>query len=438
MKLIHNILETAKTIVFEKGRMIYYLNMRSFRKSRRQIESKPRKQKIRVGFMVQVPNNWAVLEPVYLAAQRDASIEPVILLMPEVEFSYYIKIRKVDWESTYAFGQEKFQGDAVRLYEPETDTWKDPEELGLDYVFIPRPYETYLPKMYKASHLRRLCKVCYVPYSSPLLDDYRLLYNTHFIRNLSLIFCEKQYSYDYVTNLLGPTIASKDQKVFCTGFPKFDLNQNGEGLESPLWPRERSKDVQRVIWTPRWSMDPLLGVSSFMKYKDQMVTMAGAQPQMDLIFRPHPMAKMAMIRDGWMSEETWESYLDAYRKADNMAVDQSRAYYDLMWSSDVLVTDVSSMILDYLMTGHPLIYCVTPAMNTTSDDPKMAISELLPGLYVAREFADIEKYLKQLREGYDPKKEIRRQLADEMRRDGKIGEHIVGLIREDYWQKDAT
>lgn len=429
---VRHAMETAKMIVFEKGHLIYALNRPGYRKSLQELRKKEKKQKIRVGFLIQVPNNWAVLEPVYEAARQMEDVEPVILLMPELTYFCYVRLVKVDWEKTYAFGHEKYGDQCVETWNPKTETWIDPATLDLDYVFLPRPYETYLPKAYKASGLRKVTRVCYVPYSSPLLDDYRLLYNMHFVRNVRLIFCEKQHSLEYVSRMLRPTLASGEQKAFCTGFPKFDMNQRGEGLESPLWPRPHGEVQQRIIWTPRWNMDPWLGGSSFMKYRENMLQYAREHSDVDLIFRPHPLAKDSLVGDGYLTEQEWDAYLQEYRDGTNTNVDLTSTYYDLMWSSEVLITDVSSMIMDYLLTGHPIIYCATQVMGKMSDDPSLAIRDLLPGLYIAHDFSQIEAVLNQLRRGEDPKYEIRQQLVRRMRRDGHIGKNIMELLVKDY------
>ncbi len=429
--ILMRLMSFFKTLIFEKGHLIYWLNLPFYRSDIMRLSRRKPHEKIRVGFIIQVPNNWSVLEPVYLAAQKQEGVEPVILLMPELEFKWYVRLERVCWEETYVFGRKRFGDEAVRLYRPEDGGWVDPAELELDYIFLPRPYETYLPKPYRASSLRRLAKVCYVPYSSPLLDDYKLLYNTHFIRNVSMIFCEKQYSYEYVQKMLAPTLRSGEQKAFCTGFPKFDLNREGAGLESQIWPRKRTESTQRVIWTPRWNMDPGLGGSSFMRYKDSMLQWAASHPDRDLVFRPHPLAREGIVGGGYMTEEDWESCLEAFRQGVNTSLDLTQTYYDLMWSSDVLISDVSSMVMDYLLTGHPVIYCRTPGPGAPSDAPCFAIRDLLPGLYVAGDFGEVESILEQLHRGEDPKRQNRIDLAARMRRDGRISEKIISLLMED-------
>ena len=132
-----------------------------------------------------------------------------------------------------------------------------------------------------------------------------------------------------------------------------------------------------------------------------------------------------------MTPEEEKAYLDRYAACGNAAADLNRTYYDTFWSSDALITDVSSMLMDYMFTGRPILYCPTPAGNATSDDPRMAVRSLLEGMYIVRDFDEIQKTAAELAAGRDPKKEIRARLAAEMRRDGHIGADIVALLKAD-------
>lgn len=424
--IVRRILNGLKTAVFEKGTLIYLLNIPSFRRSRRTIEARPRKERIRIGFIVQCPENWAVLQSIYEAAVKDDRTEPVILLMPELEFAFYIKLKHVLWEKTYAFGEKTFGNQAIRAYDPETGAWKDPVELKLDYVFIPRPYETYLPKAYRASSLRKTAKVCYVPYAFPTLSDWQILYNIHFIRNVSLIFCEKKSSETYVLQKLSRTVQSGDQKVFLAGYPKFDLIGGHEGQESARWPRKRESGIWRLLWTPRWTTDPKLGGSNFFRYQEQMIGWAEGDETIDLVFRPHPMALEHYIQAGLMTEQEQRDYLERYARCPNANVDRATEYYDTFYSSDCLITDISSMIMDYLFTGKPIIYCKSP------EDANIAVPELHDCLYKADRFEEITELVQMLRMGKDPKKEKRAQLAGQLKPGGSAAAQILEEIRKDY------
>ena len=435
--LIGAVLARAKHIVFENGHLIYWLNIPAFRRSQRQVDAKPRKEKVRIGFILQSPTNWAVVESIYLAAREDERVEPVVLMIPELEFSFYIRLKKVIWEDTWKFAETYFQEPCTPTWDPETGAWRTPEELGLDYVIYERPYETYLPKCWRASAVRKSGRACFVPYSTPLLDDNHLMYNMHFIRNLSLIFCEKKHSYDYVCRRLKPTVRSGDQRPFLTGCPKYDLNTETEGAESPVWPRARSREIFRIIWTPRWTTDARIGGTSFFDYAEEMIAWAESDPTIDLVFRPHPLALKTYVDQGMITQEALDRWLGRCERCENAAVDREKTYYHTFWSSDLLITDLSSMFLDYLFTGRPILFCPTPAGKSMSDDPRFAMYSLLDGAYIVRNMDEIRERVAALRAGEDPKKEIRQRLAHELRRDGHVGQDIVEIIKRDYFERQC-
>lgn len=430
--IAESLLSGVKSAVFEKGKLIYKLNIPSFRHSRQEIEARPRKGKIRIGFLLQVPENWTVLRSVYEAALADERFEPVILLVPGIETAYYIRTTAVDFQRIYSFGEEQFGGKVVKTYDPETGTWLDPETLGLDYIFIVRPFETYLPKSLRAGTLRRFMKVCYVTYSFMVTsrpEIEQLEYNTHFIRNVSMIFCEKQRSLDYVNGMFAETIRSGDQKAFFRGYPQFDLISENEGTESPLWPRKRDGDVFRIIWTPRWTTNPVLGGSHFFEYKDSVIAWAETDPSVDLVFRPHPMALKHYVDAGMMTAEEQEVYLRRYENCPNAAVDRRTGYFDTFFSSDCLVTDITSVMIDYLFTGRPIVYCPSPI------DGYFFTPELHDCLYKVNSFEEITAAVKRIRAGDDPKKEAREKLVRMLRPEGSAAKAILGEIEKDYFRQ---
>ncbi|WP_143754524.1 CDP-glycerol glycerophosphotransferase family protein [Aristaeella hokkaidonensis] len=352
----------------------------------------------------------------------------MVLLVPEIETAYYIKLKEVKWQRIYSFGEKMFGDEAVRTYNPETGEWLDPETLNLDYVFLMRPFETYLPKMYRASDLRRHAKVCYVTYSflvtsRPEMEQ--LEYNTHFIRNVSMIFCEKQGTLEYVNHKFAETICSGDQKAFFCGYPQYDLIAPGKE-DSLLWPRQREEGVFRMIWTPRWTTDPKLGGSHFFDYKDQMIGWAEKNASIDLVFRPHPLALANYVSSGLITKKEQEKYLARYTECENAAVDRTTEYYDTFFSSDCLITDISAVMLDYLFTGKPIVYCTSP------NDQYFFTPELHECLYKVESFDEIIKVVEHLRTGDDPKKELREKVARILKPEGSAAGSILSEIKKDY------
>ena len=427
-KVIHTVLDRTKHAVFEKGTLIYRLNIPALRRSNRERAARPRPEgKIRIGFMLQPPTSWAVIESVYRAAAEDPDTEPVVILMPELEFRAYIKLEKVLWQETYAFGESRIPAEhRVRAYEPETEKWLDPATLNLDFIFIPRPYETYLPKPWRASALRKITRVCYVPYAPAQMGDEPLLYNSHFIRNVSLFFTENKDAAAYLEKTIKPTLASADQKMYDTGYPKYDLVKPNDP-SADIWPQKRQEDTFRVLWTPRWTSSTRLGGNNFRRYHEQIIALAENDQSLQLAFRPHPLALDAYVREEVLSQEELDAYLDRYDKCPNAVVDRTVSYYDTFFASDVLVADITSLIEDYMVTAKPVVFCATDIPGA----PDYGNDAIRPGLYTVHSWDELKATLADLRAGRDPKKELREKLSKELTRDGHIGRDILDILKKE-------
>ena len=184
-----------------------------------------------------------------------------------------------------------------------------------------------------------------------------------------------------------------------------------------------------MIWTPRWTTDPKLGGSHFFDYKDQMIGWAEKDTSVDLVFRPHPLALANYVSAGLMTEEELETYLNRYTVCINAAVDRTTEYYDTFFSSDCLITDISAVMIDYLFTGKPIIYCTSPS------DQYFFTPELHECLYKVENFEGIVRTVEQLRAGDDPKKKMRAKVARMLKPEGSAAACILDELRNDYDQR---
>lgn len=424
--IIQHMLDWLKTVIFEKGKLIYWINIPSFQKSMKRIKNRKKNKNIRIGFVLRKAEDWPVIQSVYQKVLDDDNLEPIILLVPEMNYSYYIKLRDIQWDKIYEFGENVIHDNVLRTYDPMTNLWQDPAKMNLDYIFVTCPYETYLPRLYRASNLRKYSQVCYIPYGFPLFDDNRVLYNMHFIRNVSMIFCEQSSSKIYINKQLSATINSNNQKVFLCGYPKFDLIEQNVGRESTIWPRKKNDSITRILWTPRWTTDPKLGGSHFFAYKDQIIEWAKRDTSIDLVFRPHPLALEHYISTGQMTEKEQEEYLNLYYQCSNANIDRTSYYFNTFYSSDCLITDVSSIIVEYMFTGKPIIYCYS------DNETELTVPELRDCLYCVDSFEKIKEVVGQIRRGDDSKKEMRQNLICKIKPFSSAAEEILQKIKQDY------
>ena len=266
--------------------------------------------------------------------------------------------------------------------------------------------------------------MCYVPYAPVQMDDEPLIYNSHFIRNVSFFFAENARAVAYLRKVLKPTLRSGDQKVFPTGYPKYDLiHQAGE--TGSVWPQPREEGTFRVIWTPRWTSNARLGGNNFARYREQMIRLAEEDPSLQVAFRPHPMALDAYVREGVLTQEELDAYLLRWDRCPNAVLDRTVSYYSTFLASDVLVADITSLIEDYMVTGKPVIFCSVEGAQDYSNE------RIRQGFYTVGSFEELRETLSRLRAGDDPLSGIRAGLSHELRRDGHIGRDILEILKKE-------
>lgn len=418
------LLNWVKRVFLERGTAVVALNRPAYRGSLRRIMAREKPEKIRILFLLQNTQIWPTLKPIYEAALKDPEIEATVIAVPELRFRMYIRLEEILWQGVYDFAEKNLPAGWKKAYDPETGCWLNPREERPDYVFYPRPYETYWTRPYRASAVRKYARVCYASYGFSLKNDYGTTFNTHFMRNVYACFCDTKRAVAYVKDKLGATARSGEQLVIESGCSRFDLIREPVKAESPAWPRERAEDRFRVIWTPRWTVDPKLQGSNFFSYKDDMITWAERETGMDLVFRPHPMALKHYVDACLMTREELDGYLGRYTAAENAAVDRRTGYFDTFWSSDVLISDYSSVMADYYLTGKPLIYC------PSGETDEFMVDGFADSLYIVRNFREMKETVDMLRAGNDPKKEARDKLIPELKKDGKISEGILKFLKE--------
>ena len=147
---------------------------------------------------------------------------------------------------------------------------------------------------------------------------------------------------------------------------------------------------------------------------------------MDLVFRPHPEMHREMISTGEFSEEEWNRMQVDFSSDPQLTMETLPEYFPTFFSSDCLVTDITSLMVEYIMTGHPLIYCHKKNYFTKLGE---YISQ---GFYIVHNQQELIDTLQKIKDGYDPLKDTRRQIIESLRPHGTpAGENIKNVILAD-------
>lgn len=383
---------------------------------------------IRVCFLQQDANCWNKSKALYEQLCKDSRFQVSLLCVPD-PFD-------TDTSGTYRFFAENgYDAIDARVGNGPWDTrssqgeWFDLSSLQPDYVFYQQPYDAYLPQCYRSKQVSRYTRICITLYGIILTrqilncmekEFYRHVYRSYAISDAERAFNRSRFPISHflglrTTQYFGP-------------LPIVDFLKQKQST-SPSW--EFSQNQFRVIWTPRWTTDETLGGSNFFRYKDFLPEYAASHPNTDILMRPHPMAFDNFVQTGKMTQAEVDSYILQCNSAANTAIDNQKKYDATFWQSSVLLTDLSAIIIEYFITGKPIIFCQTENPSSTFLD---FFQQILQVCYIANNQDDIARYLQHLKAGHDPLQSARLQVikklfgADPL----QIPEMIAHDIAKDY------
>lgn len=342
---------------------------------------------IRVVFLAQNIQVWGKIEAVCNRLIEDDRFEVTIIALKDITDR---NSESVD------FFIEKYKGRVPVLTEENVSL----QDLHPEYVFYTRPYDQYLPKPFKSSKVSAYAKICYCSYCFSLTKmDMADCMNKKFFRNVSLFFAENKFIKEYNTKCFRYSHHKGVRQSKFLGYPILD------GLAAC---RESENAEFTVLWTPRWSDAKEVGGSNFLNYKNEVVNFAKQHQDIRLIFRPHPLTFYHFTSTGQLTAEDVKEYTAIYAAEENMVLDERSGYKETFLDSSVLVSDISSMVMEWLVSEKPIIFCDTEAKLN-------AVMEIaLQACYIAHSWEDVQRYVLMLKSGTDPKKEIRKEIRKKL------------------------
>ena len=214
------------------------------------------------------------------------------------------------------------------------------------------------------------------------------------------IFVDTKENYDDILSIMD----SKGKNAVLTGYCKMDRLAEHTAVK-----RER----KRIILAPHHTVAmPSFPLSNFLIYADFFSNLPQRYPNVDWVFRPHPLLYVTLCRDDVWGREKTEKYFKDIQSYKNLVYQDGGEYFDTFVNSDALIHDCGSYIAEYLFTGHPACYMVKD---------KAFLPELLNNLgmncarehYIATNEKEIVDFIEQVvLEGKDTKKEKRKQYVE--------------------------
>ena len=386
--------------------------------------------KINVGFVfAQVTSDWNKTEPVFMALKNDSRFNITIVACPPWIGENRVIFGDKSTNTNYQYFKTKEGYQNVNVIDAwlGDENYIDLKKFDFSYIFYNSPYFVFYPKSYHPKYVSEYTKICYTPYGYTLSKMfYPISSSWDAFRWFYCVYACSKGEKEYFDGRIKKKGTANLQRVAFCGFPRMHSFVAQKDANSPVW--KFSKNDFRVLWTPRWSTEDAIGGSNFLKYKDFMLELVKENSDVDFVFRPHPLTFGNFIQTGQMTR----LQVDAYKAAcntNNSKLDEDADYASTFWNSSALITDFSSIIIEYLITGNPIVFCTT---KTNMDQPTEEFEKILSCCYIADNGEDIKKYLLQLKKGEDPLKEKRLIAIKEIFGDDL--EQLPNRICEDLYQ----
>ena len=357
-----------------------------------------------IHFAAYVANNamFGMKEVFSLMQKQPERWDPKIVIIPDVSRGY------AHQKQTYLRAKDHFTG----LYGTETvlDGWdiKTDRYYDLtdrfDIIYFSDPYDAMAHEVHSIQYAAsgNVLPV-YVNYGYDV--GYYFMYSRMKGPELNYIwkyFTETTYSQEDIERL--QVIGGKN--VVLTGYAKMDTYAK--------YPAKRQGRRKKILITPHHTINiKELPLSNFRTYHKLLLNLPKLFPDVDFVFRPHPLMFFRMINEKVWTGEQVDRYLEQLKRA-GIEYSEGGEYLHLFAECDAIINDCGSFTMEWLFTGKPGCFVWNEELKEEqlTTQMKKAISRYR----IARSEEDIIRFVSDVTEGVD---------AEEHVMDDWIREHIA-------------
>ena len=361
------------------------------------------KEQITCVFLALFDSVWKY-DHLYRLMEKDIRFNPIILVCPIVNYGKENMLENL--EASYNTFKKKGYH-VIRSYNKEKDKYVDlREDLHPDIIFYTNPYKGLIDDRYYIDNYDDVLTV-YVPYFISSNRDYHLSFDEPLHNLVWRRYLETDYHKEYAVNYS----LNKGSNVIVSG---------AAGIDDLINPNYHSKDVwmdkghrkKRIIWAPHHTIIPvgIIYYSCFLKYAEIMLSMAKKyENSIEICFKPHPLLRNRLYTI-WGEEKTVE-YYEKWNKGNNTFLSEGQ-YINLFLTSDAMIHDSASFIVEYLYVNKPVL------RTLNGQDLNTQFSEFgllcLDCHYKSESEQDIEQFIQNVINDVDPLKEQRTKFVNDV------------------------
>lgn len=341
-----------------------------------------RKGTVKVGFLV-IFDSVFQFEKLFSLMQSSKNFIPKILIIPTINRP--LKETERILSATYEFYKRKYGDDVILSMERGTYLdFKDEYDLFITM----NSYDGMTHGFYRISYLSQAGKpVVTANYGYDGGTRYAESYTS--MKHLGFLwryYAGTKWLFDKLAK--NQVLLSKYSRIKLSGVPKMD------GL-SDVQMRTRSR--KKIIICPHHSIpgSSLITLSNFTRMHGLILKLPVMFPDIDWVFRPHPLLKQAMIDHAGWSERVWQEYISDFTSYSNAIYYPEGDCFDLFVNSDAMIQDCSSFLAEYHCSGHPQCYVLNDESTVVSQFDEWG-QELLSHTYKAFSEDDVVQFVNEV------------------------------------------
>lgn len=373
---------------------------------------KNKTEKIKVIFLIRENQKWTY-QSVYEEFEKSDKFEPLVLVSLLTLAAKGKDKTRNNLQENYEF----FKSRGMNVdYAYKNGKYVDLEEFKPDIVFYDQEWD--LPEIHMPEFVSKFALTFYSLYGSTVFE-YPELYTQNFHRFLFRYFVENELNIDIYSSQI------KENKENCVvvGYPKLDEYFKTDETCN-LW---KHPDKLKVIYAPHHSLEQNgMRLATFKQNYKFILELAKKYPQTTWIFKPHPRLKYAIMRTKLMNEDEVDKYWKEWEKIGT--VYEKGNYINLFKTSDLMITDCDSFLVEYLPNQKPLIRLVNEQAVKLNEMGRK-ITQSFYSVYNNNELENI--FEKLVVKNQDEKSDTRKNLLKEfINSDQTVAKNIYNCITE--------
>lgn len=316
-------------------------NLDYIEKNQKQVLKKlQHKTPLNVVFYVYDEAKWKA-QTVYDLMVQDERFNPKIVVTkncaPEGNANYQTA---EDVKRCYEFFKNK--GITVEYgYNIEQDDYIPFEQFNPDIIIYSHPWYVY--RTQGPVVCSKFALTFYIPYFIVIAEkwfEYDLRFHKYLYKHYVLS--------EEIKKSYGSKMPNKGKNLEVVGHPILDYYY--------LTPEQKEKKY--TIYAPHWTVcgnNIRFGTFDWSGYK--ILEFAQAHPELNWVFRPHPLFYNFILSSNYMSKKEIDNYYDEWRKIGSIS--EGGDYLGLFKESNALITDCGSFIMEYFVSENPMVHLVS-------------------------------------------------------------------------------